>query len=91
MVKTQIQLPDELYRRVKVLARRKEWSMAEILRRGAEHMVAIHPEVERAPAEWKPPTPRSVGIRPGVSAGDLRLLANERPLADLLPRGRRRR
>ena len=29
MIKTQIQLPDELYRRVKAFAEQREWSLAE--------------------------------------------------------------
>ena len=34
MIRTQIQLPDELYRRVKRLAAEREMSLAEMTRRG---------------------------------------------------------
>jgi hypothetical protein len=91
MVKTQIQLPDDLYRRVKRLAERKEWSMAEILRRGAEHMVAVHPEADQAPDAWTPPRPRAVGIHPDLAPVDLRRLAHERPVREGAARGKSRR
>ena len=77
MVKTQIQLPDALYARVKRLAERTEWSMAEILRRGAEYMVATHPDPGERQGPWQPPAPRAVGIRSGVRPEDLRRLAVE--------------
>jgi len=40
MIKTQIQLPEELHRDLKRLAEAKEWSLAETLRRGAELLLA---------------------------------------------------
>ena len=43
MVKTQIQVPDELYGRIKQLATEQEWSLAETLRRGAELLLATRP------------------------------------------------
>ena len=43
MVKTQIQIPDHLYGRIKELARHQEWSLAETLRRGAELLLATRP------------------------------------------------
>ena len=43
MVKTQIQVPDELYGRIKQLATEQEWSLAETLRRGAELLLANRP------------------------------------------------
>ena len=54
MVKTQIQLPDELYRRLKSVAAEKEWSMAETLRRGAELLLASRPAEPTTPrGGWK--------------------------------------
>jgi predicted transcriptional regulator len=38
MIKTQIQLPDELYRRVKAFAEQREWSLAKTFRRAVEQM-----------------------------------------------------
>jgi hypothetical protein len=43
MVRTQIQLPDALYRELKALASDKEWSLAEAVRRGAELLLRSHP------------------------------------------------
>ncbi len=43
MVKTQVQLPDELYRKAKQIAKEREWSLAEVMRRGLEHMVRACP------------------------------------------------
>lgn len=43
MIKTQIQIPDDLYRRVKRLAESQEWSLAETLRRAAELLLAVRP------------------------------------------------
>ena len=59
MKRTQIQLPDSLYAEVKRVARKQEWSVAEVLRRGAEYMVACYP-ADR-PSTWTPPEPRSLG------------------------------
>ena len=55
MVRTQIQLPNDLYRRVKRLAKEKEWSLADVLRRGAEYMVQAYPEGRSKPGAWKMP------------------------------------
>ena len=50
MIKTQVQLPDELYRKAKQIAREREWSLAEVMRRGLEHMVrACPPSVSPPP------------------------------------------
>jgi hypothetical protein len=61
MVKTQIQMPDDLYARIKELAEKKEWSLAEAFRRGAELLLQRYP----APgsASWAPPKPRRLGWR----------------------------
>ena len=61
MVKTQIQLPDDLYARVKQLAKRKEWSLAETLRRGAELLLQQYPAPQSIQQPWMPPKPRHLG------------------------------
>ena len=43
MVRTQIQLPEPLYREIKRIACAQEWSIAEVIRRGAEAMVRNYP------------------------------------------------
>lgn len=78
MVRTQIQLPDELYAEVKRIAREREMSLAEVVRRAVELIAHAYPPVERPGEEWAPPAPRRLGsfLAP---AEDWRLLANEPP------------
>jgi hypothetical protein len=45
MIKTQIQLPDELYRTAKAIAAQREWSLAEVIRRGIEQMAIAYPVI----------------------------------------------
>lgn len=44
MIKTQIQIPDDLYWRAKKLAAEREWSFAEVARRGLEYVVSVYPQ-----------------------------------------------
>jgi hypothetical protein len=75
MIKTQIQLPEELYDQVKRFAAQREWSLAETFRRGAELLLQVHPpDPDRRAAGWTPPTSDTVGWR-GLSARQLRDLA----------------
>ena len=43
MTRTQIQLPDPLYREIKRIAVQQDWSIAEVIRRGAENVVRHYP------------------------------------------------
>ena len=43
MTRTQIQLPDPLYREIKRIAMQQDWSIAEVIRRGAENVVRHYP------------------------------------------------
>jgi predicted DNA-binding ribbon-helix-helix protein len=43
MVRTQIQLPEEMYAELKAVAKEREISIAELIRRGAEYMLDILP------------------------------------------------
>ncbi|HEU4678011.1 MAG TPA: hypothetical protein VFS35_00730 [Terrimicrobiaceae bacterium] len=63
MIKTQIQIPDELYRRAKEVAASKEWSFAEIVRRGLEQIVLRHPHRLRTDARWQLPDPVDLGLK----------------------------
>lgn len=63
MVKTQIQLPEELYRRLKSMAAEKEWSLAETLRRGAEILLASRPvEPRTRRGGWKLEAPANTRL-----------------------------
>ena len=50
MTRTQIQLPDDLYRRAKALAADREISLAELVRNGLEYMLTAltPPHAERS-------------------------------------------
>ncbi len=61
MIKTQIQLPDDLYRDLKRLAQAKEWSLAETLRRGGELLLARHPYIAENKPAWTQPQARDLG------------------------------
>jgi len=60
MVKTQVQLPDALYKEAKRIAREREISLAEVIRRGIEYMAQVYPKLQSSQA-WVPPKPRHLG------------------------------
>ena len=43
MMRTQIQIPDPLYQEIKRVAQDQQWSIAEVVRRGAEEVVRRYP------------------------------------------------
>ncbi len=55
MTRTQIQLPDPLYRRLKDVAKLNDWSLAEVIRRAVELYVDRFPTEMRQEA-WQFPT-----------------------------------
>ncbi len=72
MVKTQIQIPNHLYREAKRIAAEREMSFAEVVRRGLEVVVAHYPPmVGDSGTAWEPPRPRNLGWK-GLSADELR-------------------
>lgn len=73
MIRTQIQLPDDLYREAKRIAAEQEISLAEVVRRGLEHMQRIYPP---RPGVWRPPEPAGLG-RFRAPADQWRDLAND--------------
>ncbi|MEZ0363850.1 antitoxin [Mycobacterium sp. pUA109] len=76
MIRTRVQLPDALYRDAKRIAQEHEITLAEVVRRGLEHMVRIYPRRDAASDTWQPPAPGRLG--PFRVPGELwRELANE--------------
>jgi hypothetical protein len=72
MTKTQIQVPEELFREVRAFSKKREWSLAETFRRGAELLLQVYPDTTAATdAVWTPPTSSRVGWK-GLSAEQLR-------------------
>ena len=75
MVRTQIQLPDALYEEVKRVAREREMSLAEVVRRGVEYITRVYPPVaDREP--WFPPEPSDLGAFKAPEE-DWRLIVND--------------
>lgn len=60
MIRTQIQLPDDVYRRAKQVAEAREISLAELMRRGLEYMLSVYAPSD-TPESWQPPSPRRLG------------------------------
>lgn len=75
MVKTQIQLPDELYREAKRVAADYELSLAELVRRSLEKTLPTYPR--RTQSTWRPPEPVDLGLRCPIDDDEWRLLAND--------------
>jgi hypothetical protein len=63
MIRTQIQLPDELYQRAKQFAAERELSLAEITRRGLEIFLSRFPANAPPSAMWKLPAVDGGGIK----------------------------
>lgn len=80
MIKTQVQIPDELFERAKRVAAEYEMSFAEVVRRSLERMLPSYPP---RTSDWRPPEPMSLGLRGPIGDDEWRLLANE---PDYLPR-----
>lgn len=58
MIRTQIQLPDPLYREVQRIAKAQDWSLAEVIRRGTEAIVRAYPAMKtEAALPWQLPSP----------------------------------
>lgn len=77
MIRTQIQLPDELYHEAKRVAREQGVSLAEVVRRGVEYITSANPPPKgKRSKKWKLPPPVDLGeIK--VPLEDLRLYAND--------------
>jgi hypothetical protein len=63
MTRTQILLPDELYRRAKRFSEARELSLAEITRRGIELFLARYPEPGQVRSSWTLPRFDGGGLR----------------------------
>ena len=61
MTRTQIQLPEPLFQRLKKIAAARDWSVAELIRRGMEIYVQTCPEVSQPAKTWSMPVLRRSG------------------------------
>ena len=90
IIRTQIQLPDELYRRAKQVAEDRELSLAEMARRGLELFFARFPRQARQPEAWQIPRIDGGGIR--IPLPNLRTIAaDEEASRDSRSKSHRRR
>jgi hypothetical protein len=62
MIKTQVQIPDELFHRAKRLAAEKEWSFAEVVRRGLEQITQVNPPGRKSASDWRLPKAAPMGL-----------------------------
>ena len=78
MIRTQIQLPDEIYNRAKELCKTKEISLAELARRGLEYILTVYPKPSDASMDWEMPKPRKMGWK-GLSEAEIKAQAQMTP------------
>ena len=74
MIRTQIQLPGDVFARAKKLCAAREISFAEFARRGIEYLLGVYAPESSARREWRPPKPRRLGWR-GLSEAEIKLQA----------------
>jgi hypothetical protein len=74
MIKTQVQIPDHLYREAKRVAAEYEMSFAEVVRRGLERVTAEYRPKPRM-TDWKLPEPENLGWNLDLNDDDLKRLA----------------
>jgi len=74
MIKTQVQIPDDLFRQAKRVAADYEMSFAEVVRRSLERTLPAYPP---KPRDWQLPEPMKLGMRCQIDDDEWRLLANE--------------
>lgn len=55
MVKTEVQIPDDLYHKIKLIAKTREMSFAEVIRLGAEYMTSVYPVDKEISNNWELP------------------------------------
>ena len=61
MTRTQIQLHEPLFLQIKRIASARDWSVAELIRRGMEAYVKTIPEAELQNGSWTMPVLRGSG------------------------------
>jgi hypothetical protein len=89
MVRTQIQLPDDVYARARKVCARREISLAELSRRGLEYILSVYAPETKAPAAWQPPKPRHLGWK-GLSDAEIKAHAQATAAETTLARRRRK-
>ena len=78
MVRTQIQLPDEVFAKAKKVCDAREISLAELARRGIEYILTVYSPPANSEDDWQPPKPRNLGWK-GLSHADIKAQAQLTP------------
>ena len=76
MVKTQIQIPDHLFKEAKRLAAESEMSFAHVVRLGLEMVLKARPPGRGPASQWRVPKGKRMG-QPLVAEGHWTELAHE--------------
>ena len=86
MVTTQIELPDIVYRRATRAAKSRGVSLADFARAEIERAVALAVPVQAKPPKrkWRLPGPFGLDIRPGMTDGKLKEIAQRDPYEERL-------
>ena len=74
MIRTQIQLPDDVFAKAKKLCEAREISLAELARRGIEYILSVYAQEPGKPEEWQLPKPRNLGWK-GLSHAEVKAQA----------------
>ena len=88
MIRTQIQLPDEVYAQAKRVCEAREIPLAELARRGIEYILSVYATDSDTDREWHPPTPRKLGWK-GLSDVEIKTEAQRTHLDGTLSRKRK--
>ena len=88
MIRTQIQLPDEVYARAKRVCESREIPLAELARRGIEYILSVYATDSDTGQEWHPPTPRKLGWK-GLSDAEIKAEAQRTHLDETLSHKRK--
>lgn len=62
MIRTQIQLPDQIHDAAKQIAQSHEMSLAEVVRRALEDYIARYPGAQTGERKWVLPKGRDLGM-----------------------------
>jgi len=73
MTRTQIQMPDALFRQAKALAEAREISLAELVRNGLEYIIRVSAPPAEQQLEWTLPKPVHLGKADPFADPDWRL------------------
>ncbi len=74
MIRTQIQLPDDVFAEAKKLCEAREISLAELARRGIEYILSVYAQNPGSKDDWQPPKPRHLGWK-GLTEAEIKAQA----------------